>query len=87
MARLNWLDWTALVLVVVGAINWGLVGLLGFDLVGAIFGGSTSTLSRLIFTIVGFAGLWTVYTLTKISNNQSMINRGQRPGPGVKRAA
>ena len=52
------LNYIALVLVVIGALNWALIGLFQFDLVGAIFGGMTSMLSRLIFTIVGIAGLW-----------------------------
>lgn len=53
----------SLVLVIIGAINWGLVGLFGFDLVGFIFGGSTSVLSRIIFTVVGLAGLWAISIL------------------------
>lgn len=52
------LNYIALILVVIGAINWALIGLFQFDLVGAIFGGMTSMLSRIIFTIVGIAGLW-----------------------------
>ena len=52
------LNYIALILVVIGAINWALIGLFQFDLVGAIFGGMTSMLSRLIFTIVVIAGLW-----------------------------
>lgn len=52
------LNYIALILVVIGAINWALIGLFKFDLVGAIFGGMTSMLSRIIFTIVGIAGLW-----------------------------
>lgn len=52
------LNYIALILVVIGAINWALIGLFQFDLVSAIFGGMTSMLSRIIFTIVGIAGLW-----------------------------
>lgn len=48
---------TALVFTIIGAINWGLIGFFQFDLVGAIFGGQASTLSRIIFGIVGIAGL------------------------------
>ncbi|WP_100402035.1 DUF378 domain-containing protein [Bacillus sp. FJAT-42315] len=47
----------ALVLTIIGAINWGLIGLFRFDLVAAIFGGQTSGLSRIIYTLVGLAGL------------------------------
>lgn len=47
----------ALVLVIIGAINWGLIGLLQFDLVAAIFGGQDALLSRLVYTLVGISGL------------------------------
>jgi hypothetical protein len=46
----------ALVLVIVGAVNWGLVGLFQFDLVAALFG-SASVLSRLVYSLVGLAGI------------------------------
>ena len=52
------INYIALVLVVIGALNWALVGLFEFDLVGAMFGGMTSMLSRIIFTLVGIAGIW-----------------------------
>lgn len=52
------LNYLALVLVVIGALNWALIGLFQFDLVGALFGGMSSMLSRIIFTLVGLAGLW-----------------------------
>ena len=47
----------ALALVIIGAINWGLIGLFRFDLVAAIFGGQDAGLSRLIYTLVGLSGL------------------------------
>lgn len=47
----------ALALAIIGAINWGLIGLFRFDLVAAIFGGQTAGLSRLIYTLVGISGL------------------------------
>ncbi|WP_174728192.1 DUF378 domain-containing protein [Mesobacillus harenae] len=47
----------ALVLTVIGAVNWGLVGFFQFDLVAAIFGGQTSALARIIYGLVGIAGL------------------------------
>ncbi|MBT2679102.1 DUF378 domain-containing protein [Bacillus sp. ISL-35] len=47
----------ALVLTIIGAINWGLVGFFQFDLVAAIFGGQDSALSRIIYGLVGLAGL------------------------------
>ena len=51
---------TALALVIIGAINWLLVGLFKFDLVGALFGGMDSLIARIIFVIVGLAGLWCI---------------------------
>ena len=53
-----------LLLVIVGGVNWGLVGLFSFDLVAAIFGGG-STLSRLVYILVGLSALWQVVPLTK----------------------
>ena len=54
-------DVTCAVLVVVGAINWGLVGLVNFDLVAALFGDRTAT-SRLVYTLVGVAGLYQAFS-------------------------
>jgi len=50
-------DTIALVLIIIGAINWGLIGLFNFNLVDAIFG-SMSLISRIIYTLVGISGLW-----------------------------
>ena len=47
-----------LALVIIGALNWGLIGLFGFDLVAWIFGGQASLASRIIYTLVGLAGIW-----------------------------
>ena len=52
------LDRIALLLVIIGAINWGLIGIFQFDLVASIFGGQAATISRIIYTLVGAAGLW-----------------------------
>lgn len=60
MLRMNAVDYIAQILVIVGAINWGLVGFLDFDLVGAIFGGAASLISRCIFALVGLAGLYVI---------------------------
>lgn len=57
------MDRLALILVIVGALNWLLVGLFQYDLVAAIFGGQYSLLSRLIYTLVGVAGIWSVSLL------------------------
>lgn len=57
------LNKTSLVLVIIGAINWLTIGLFGFDCVGALFGGQMSILSRIIYTIVGLAGIWCITLL------------------------
>ena len=51
-------DKIALILVIVGALNWGGVGLFGFDTVAFLFGGQMAILSRIIYALVGLAGLW-----------------------------
>ena len=62
------LDNTSLVITIIGAINWLLVGLFRFDLVAYICGGQASTLSRIIYTIVGIAGLWCISLLFRERN-------------------
>ena len=52
------LNITALALIIIGALNWLLVGLFQFDLVAWIFGGQTAAISRIIYAVVGLAGLW-----------------------------
>lgn len=59
------LDRIALVLVIIGALNWLLVGLFKYDLVAALFGGTTSLVSRIIYVVVGLAGLWAISLLVK----------------------
>ncbi len=59
------LDIIALVLVIIGAINWGLIGLFGFDLVAAIFG-NMSILSRIVYVLVAISGLWSIRFFTKV---------------------
>lgn len=57
---MNVINYTALTLVIIGALNWLLVGIFQFDLVAAIFGGSAAVLSRIIYILVGIAGLWCI---------------------------
>ena len=57
------LDRIALLLVIVGAVNWGSVGLFQFDLFSWIFGGQDALVSRIIYTVVALAGLWCVSLL------------------------
>ena len=53
----------ALLLVIVGALNWGLVGLFSFDLVAWIFGSATAIMSRIIYTLIALAGVWCISML------------------------
>ena len=57
------MDRIALVLAIIGGINWGSVGLFRFDLVAWLFGGQTATVSRVIYTLVGLAALWCISML------------------------
>jgi len=57
------IDRISLILVILGAINWLLIGLFGFDLVAYICGGQTAVLSRIIYAVVGVAGLWAISLL------------------------
>lgn len=54
------MDITALVLVIVGALNWGLIALFNFDLVATLFGGSTTLFSRIVYGLVGLSGLYSI---------------------------
>ena len=73
-SALRTVDTIALVLVLIGAINWGLVGLFGFDLVAAIFGEMTA-LSRIIYTLVGAAGVYTLVALPGMPRRWSLPAR------------
>lgn len=65
MHKLNVLDWVALVLVIVGAVNWGLVGAADFNLVDAIFGAG-SALASIVYVVVGLAGLYLAAVAMKL---------------------
>ncbi|NLF80440.1 MAG: DUF378 domain-containing protein [Clostridia bacterium] len=52
-----------LALIIIGAINWGLIGFFRYDLVAALFGGQLAAVSRIIFAVVGLAGLWSLSLL------------------------
>ena len=60
---MNMLDRTSLVLTIIGGINWLLVGLFQFDLVAYICGGQAAVISRIIYAVVGIAGLWCISLL------------------------
>ncbi len=64
------LDYTALVFVIIGALNWGLIGLFELDLVRVLFG-EMSMLSRIVYIIVGLSGLYSLSFFGRISNKES----------------
>lgn len=57
MKNLNTFDWITLVLVIIGGLNWGLVGIFNFNLVSTIFG-DMSTLSRIVYALVGLSAIY-----------------------------
>ncbi len=57
------MDRIALILSIIGGLNWGLIGIFKFDLVAYIFGGQTATVSRVIYTLVGLAAVWCITLL------------------------
>lgn len=59
------MDTLSLILMIIGAINWGLVGIFQFDLVAAICGSSASVVARIIYTLVGLAGIWGIALLCR----------------------
>lgn len=74
------MDKTTLLLVIVGALNWLLVGLFQFDLVAAIFGGQQSLLSRIVYSLVGISGLWCIKMLFSNSLSSKLVSQ-----PAMKR--
>lgn len=61
------LDYIALILVVIGALNWGLIGFFSFDLVRAIFGDMT-VISRIVYALVGISGLYAISFFGRLRN-------------------
>ena len=75
------LDRISLILVIVGAVNWGAIGLFQFDIVSCLFGGQDAILSRIIYTVIALAGIWCVSLLfrereilTRTANDGDMTN-------------
>lgn len=71
--KLNALDWAATILMIVGGVNWGLVGVFDFNLVAALFGEQTP-LTRLVYALVGVAALYGIYMAVKLA---------AKPSPGT----
>ena len=67
------LDKIALVLVIIGALNWGAIGIFQFDAVAWLFGGQAAIISRVIYTLVALAGVWTISLLFREEPDSSRI--------------
>ena len=67
------MDKTCLTLVIIGALNWLLVGIFQFDVVAAIFGGQAAIISRIIYTIIGLAGAWCIGLLFREGKQVSEV--------------
>ena len=70
MKSLSGLDWVAVILVIVGALNWGLVGAFSFDLVEAILG-SISVLQQIVYIVVGLAGIYLAVMAAQLSKKSA----------------
>lgn len=76
MRKLNAVDWVALILLIIGGLNWGLVGLFQFDLVATLFGGESSTISRVVYTLVGLSAVYIAVDSLQFAKRPA----GQRAG-------
>lgn len=72
------LDKISLVLTIIGALNWGSIGLFEFDIVAWIFGGSDAVLSRIVYTIVALAGIWCISLLFRESEQGDELTENDR---------
>ena len=74
------MDRIALILAIIGGLNWGSIGLFQFDLVAWLFGGQDALLSRIVYTLVALAGIWCISLLfrdnTEAGDNDMPIARG-----------
>jgi uncharacterized protein len=68
--RMSAIDWVAMVLLIIGGLNWGLVGLFNFDLVATLFG-QMSALSRVVYVLVGLSALYSIYTASKMGRDRA----------------
>lgn len=69
------------ILLIIGGLNWLLVGAFEFDLVAAIFGGQTTALSRLVYIVVGLCAIWQLLRLGSLFEDRSVVVTRDR-GPG-----
>jgi uncharacterized membrane protein YuzA (DUF378 family) len=69
---LNAVDWIAMVLLIIGGVNWGLVGLMNLDVVAAVLGEMT-TAARVVYLLVGLAGLYSIYMCIRLSSSPNRM--------------
>ncbi|MBR5246609.1 MAG: DUF378 domain-containing protein [Clostridia bacterium] len=69
------LDRISLILVVIGAINWGAIGLFQFDIVAWLFGGQDAIISRIVYTLVALAGIWCLSLLFR--HNEILVSNDE----------
>lgn len=74
--RIRAFDWIALTLIIIGAINWGLIGFFQFDLIAMLFGGMSSWLSRIIYALVGIAGLYSLSLYARFDEDDKDVISG-----------
>ena len=67
------MDVIALILSIVGSLNWGLIGIFQFDLVAWLFGGQSGIISRIVYTLVGLAGLWCISFLFRKDSLETVL--------------
>jgi uncharacterized membrane protein YuzA (DUF378 family) len=68
--KLSTLDWIALILVIVGGLNWGLIGIIGFNLVDSIFG--MGLIANIVYVLVGLSALWLIVISAKLQKKGGM---------------
>lgn len=73
MKKMNFLDWLTLILVIVGGINWGLVGFFGFNLVSAIFGDMT-LFTRVIYALVGLSAVYVAFLPAMMGSSEEYMS-------------
>ena len=71
------LDRLSLILTIIGALNWGSIGLFRFDIVAWIFGGQEALLSRIIYTVVALAGIWCISLLFRERESEDTVGELQ----------
>lgn len=72
------MDWIVLTLLVVGALNWGLIGFFQFDLITTLFHGSLGWISRILFAIVGLAGLYGLTLYGHMDQDEKVMEHSRR---------